>query len=202
MPEALPATISAAVEGIVDEAVLRRLILHIGARPGPVHGRQGKQLLQQRITGYNEAARFEKWAVLVDLDGDADCAPPLVASWLLNPSPTMCFRVAVREVEAWLLADRERLSAFLGVAATRIPPQPESEPNPKKTMVDLAKRSRRRDIRLDMFPRPGSGRMTGPAYSSRLIEFASGTWRPDVAARSSDSLRRCLDCLRRLARGR
>lgn len=91
MPEALPATISAAVEGIVDEAVLRRLILHIGARPGPVHGRQGKQLLQQRITGYNEAARFEKWAVLVDLDGDADCAPPLVASWLLNPSPRCVF---------------------------------------------------------------------------------------------------------------
>ena len=32
----------------------------------------------------------------------------------------MQFRVAVREVEAWLLADRETFADFLGVRAKRI----------------------------------------------------------------------------------
>jgi transposase len=48
--------------------------------------------------------------------------------------------------------------------------------------------------------RHGSGRPVGPAYASRLIEFASSSWRPEVAAQRADSLRRTIDCLRRLAR--
>jgi len=39
-------------------------------------------------------------------------------------------------------------------------------------------------------PRPESGRSEGPAYTSRLIEYAQGTWRPDVAAQHADSLAR------------
>ena len=113
----------------------------------------------------------------------------------------MCFRVAVREVEAWLLGDHEKLATFLGVAVSRIPRDPEAEMDPKTTMVELARRSRRREIREDMVPRPESGRDVGPAYASRLIEFVVGgevSWRLDVASRSSESLRRCLACMRRL----
>jgi hypothetical protein len=36
-------------------------------------------------------------------------------------------------------------------------------------VVELARYSRRRDIREDMVPRPGSGRSVGAAYTSRLI---------------------------------
>ena len=206
MDKLSPVVFSGAVEGIVDEAVLQRLIRYVGARAGPIHGKQGKQFLLQRMDGYNRAAHFTPWVVLVDLDQDAECAPPLRTVWLPSPAPRMGFRVAVREVEAWLLADPETLSAFLGEAASRIPRLPEAEPDPKRTMVDLAGRSRRREIREDMVPRPGSGRSEGPAYASRLIEFALGgrhaCWRPDVAARSSQSLRRCLACMRRLVEAR
>jgi hypothetical protein len=59
----------------------------------------------------------------------------------------------------------------------------------------------RLDIREDMLPRRGSGRPIGPAYTSRMIEFVENNWRPEVAARSSDSLRRCLVRLREIARG-
>jgi hypothetical protein len=113
----------------------------------------------------------------------------------------MCFRVVVREVEAWLLADRERLASFLGVPISRVPRDPESVDDPKGQMVALARRSLRRDIREDMVPRPQSRREVGPAYSSRLIEFADDVvdgWRPLVAAKSSDSLHRCIRCLSRL----
>ena len=196
--------VTGAVEGDVDEAVLRRLVEHVGAMPGPVHGKNGKTYLQQRLGGYNQAAQLSPWVVLVDLDHDADCAPPFRASWLPNPAPYMCFRVAVRMVEAWLLADRERLSRFLSVHASQVPLNPEAVDDPKQSMVDLARQSRRREIREDMVPRPGSGRTVGPAYTSRLIEFVlEGTfgWRPEVAAKLSDSLDRCLDCLRRLVKG-
>ena len=193
------------MEGSVDEAVVRRLIEQVGGISGPVYGRNGKHHLRQRIANYNQAARQLPWVVLVDLDHDAECAPPLRSAWLPALSPHMCFRVAVRQVEAWLLADRERVAKFLSVSASRIPHNPESVEHPKHLLVDLARSSRRRDIREDMVPRPGSGRPVGPAYTARLIEFVISQrtgWRPDVAARFSDSLNRSLRCLRRLKTSR
>ncbi len=193
--------ISAAVEGIVDEAVVRKLMAHTGATPGDVYGKQGKSFLRQRIAGYNNAAQRAPWIILVDLDRDHDCAPLLCNAWLPEPARHLCFRVAVREVEAWLLSDTERLAGFLSVARGKVPPDPEVLETPKTAMVNLARASRRRAIQDDMVPREASGRQVGPAYSSRLIEFVSSYWRPEVAAARSDSLQRAIDCLKRLARG-
>lgn len=193
--------VSAAVEGPVDEAVVRRLIAEVGGSPGKVFGKTGKSSLKNRIKSYNDAARFQPWFVLVDLDQDADCAPNLCRQWLPRISARLCFRVAVREVEAWLLADREQIAKFLSVSKASVPNDPESERDPKQIMVNLASRSRSREIREDMVPRPGSGRAIGPAYTSRLIEFVSSAkaqWQPEAAAERSSSLRRCLECLRRL----
>jgi hypothetical protein len=193
-------TITGAVEGDLDEAVIRRLIFHVGATAGPIHGRNGKAQLRQRVTGYNRAARLSPWVVLVDLDNEESCAPTLVSKWLSDPAPNMCFRVAVRMVESWLLADRDRLAQFLAVPKGRLPANPDSIDNPKQTIVGLAGGSRRRDIRVDMIPRPGSGRSVGPAYTSRLIEFVAGPtaiWQPDAASKASDSLNGCLQRLRR-----
>lgn len=191
--------ISATVEGIVDEAVVKRLIAHAGAEPGTVYGKKGKQDLRKTVRRYNEAARHAPWLVLVDLDADADCAPPFRDQWLPTPAPRMCFRVAVRAVEAWLLADAEALAQFLGVARSRVPAQPETVPDPKQTMVNLARASRRREVRVDMVPGDGSGRQVGPAYTSRMIEFVEKHWRPAVAAKSADSLNRAIRSLKLLA---
>lgn len=202
MPQSGLVVVSGAVEGSVDEAALRRLAREAGIMVGPVHGKKGKNYLQQKISGFNNAARFAPWVVLADLDHDADCAPLLRSSWLPSPADGMCLRIAVREVEAWFLADPERLSGFLGLPASRVPSDPEEEPHPKRTMVGLAGQSSRQAIREDMVPRPGSGRPIGRAYTSRLIEFVNTMWRPEVAARTSDSLRRCLKRLRELAEAR
>jgi hypothetical protein len=193
--------ISAAVEGLIDEAVVKRLILEAGATVGPVYGKQGKKPLRAGINGYNNAGRHRPWIVLVDLDQDADCAPDLCRVWISEKSPKLCFRVAVREVEAWLLSDREGIARFLSVPASRVPIDPESEINPKQTMVNLAAISRRRSIREDMVPRPGSGRSVGPAYTSRLVEFIQSSeplWRPNQAASHCQSLQRCMKCLEQL----
>jgi hypothetical protein len=113
--------ISAAVEGSVDEAVIRRLIGYVGLTPGPIYGKKGKDDLRKKIRAYNLAAQHAPWVILVDLDNDADCAPALRQAWLSNPAPNLCFRVAVRQVEAWLMADRETLAKFLGIPQDKIP---------------------------------------------------------------------------------
>jgi hypothetical protein len=150
---AAPVTIAASVEGDVDEAVARRLILDAGAEPGTIYGKNGKPALRARIRGYSNAARHAPWLVLVDLDRDADCAPPLRRSWLPHPAPRLCFRVAVRQVEAWLMADAHALADHLRVGRSAVPGDPEGLENPKTEVVNLARRSRLRDIRADMVPR-------------------------------------------------
>ena len=190
--------ITAAVEGVTDEAVVERLIDHAGGKVGIVYGKKGKSHLCQKIAGYNNAAFHAPWLVLVDLDADADCAPPLCNTWLPQPAPLLCFRVAVREVEAWLMADAETLAGYMGVPQGRVPGAPEGLDSPKAAMVGLARHSRRKAIRADMVPQKGSGRRVGPAYPSRLIEYAATEWRPGVAAGNAESLRRAIDCLRSL----
>jgi hypothetical protein len=193
--------VSGAVEGLADEAVLRRLIVEAGGEVGPIYGKAGKAHLLKQLGGYNRAAAVAPWVVLIDLDHDASCAPPFRTTCLAMPAGQMCLRVVVREIEAWLLADREHLAKYLGVSVALTPREPEGIADPKGVLVQLARRSRRRDIREDMVPRPGGGRQVGPAYSARLIEFVETRWRPGEAARHADSLRRCRERIQELLAG-
>ena len=201
MPAVEIVPVLGAVEGSLDEAVLLRVVEHVGAFPGPIHGKKGKLALLRRLQGYNRAARHARWVVLIDLDNDEECAPPFRDRHMPEPAAGMCFRVVVREVEAWLLGDRKHIAKYLSVPLSRVPHRPDEIPDPKRFMVDLAARSRRRDIFEDMVPRPGSGRAVGSAYTSRMIEFVSDEtagWRPDIAAESSDSFSRFLARLHEL----
>ena len=195
-------SISGATEGIVDEAVLGRLLSDAGGMLDRRFGRQGKRYLIDNLAGYNAAARREPWVVLIDLNGQYSCAPELVADILPISEQYMSFRVAVREVEAWLLADSARMAEFLAVPAHRVPTNPDAIDQPKECVVDLARKSRRRAIREDMVPIPGGGRSVGPAYTSRLIEFIQDPagWRPSVAAAESESLGRCRNAIDDLIR--
>ncbi len=197
--------ITAAVEGSLDQAVVQRVVEDMGGALGPVHGRKGKRYLRDKLSGFNNAARFSPWVVLVDLDEDAECAPELRRDWLPQPADRMLFRIAVREVEAWIFGDPDRLSRFLRVQRGRVPTNPEALMDGKRAMVDLGRLSRSRDIQEDMVPSPGSGRTVGSGYSSRLSEFVldrTDGWRPRVSADACNSLRRLLARLSALAEGR
>jgi hypothetical protein len=188
-------TIDVAVEGDIDEAVVRRLIALAGGDVSRVYIGPGKPAVVRNLSGYNNAARYSPWAVLVDLDSDCDCAPPCRDRWLPYPAPLMSFRIAVRAVEAWLLADRERIAHFLRVRPARVPGDPERLDDPKSEVVAVARHSTSRRIREDLVPRPESGRRVGPLYASSIIRFVQDVesgWRPDVACRLSDSLARCM----------
>ncbi len=193
-----PIVVTAAVEGLTDEALLKRICAFVGTKIGQVYGRHGKSYILARLSGYNHSANFRHWVVLLDLDHDGACVPDVLPNWLPNPARLMRLRVAVRELEAWLLADPERIGRFLGVPAGEIPGNPDEVADPKRLIVDLARRSRRRAVREDIVPLAGSGQPVGPAYTSRMIEFVQDTesgWRPEIAATNSDSLARCISAI-------
>jgi hypothetical protein len=198
-----PISVSGAVEGPSDEHVLRRIVEAKGGLVHRVQVPQGKSNLRSRLPGYNASAQRQPWLVLVDLNGSHPCPASLVQDWLPAPSHFMRFRVVVRSIESWLLADRERFASFFGVAASRVPPSPDDLSNPRQALLATVAWSRRRAVREDMLPRPGSGRSVGSAYTSRLIEYTSNAgigWRPDEASTRSPSLARCLERLEELTR--
>ena len=196
-------TVFGAVEGVLDEAVLRRLALDTGIHVAAVFGKSGKPHLKDKLRGYNQAARISPWIVLIDLDNDYECAPSLRAEWLPTPAQHMYLRVAVRTVESWLLADRSGIAAFLSVATSRVPRIVDDLENPKQTLIGLARGSRSSAVREDMVPRPGSGASIGPAYTSRMSEFVGtpgrGRWNPESAAQVSASLSKCIRAMKELS---
>lgn len=195
-----PIVLSAAVEGDLDEVALRRLIAEAGLPIGKVYGKAGKDHLRNRVQDYNKAARFTPWIVLMDLDREADCAAALCRSWLPEPAPKLILRVAVRALEAWFLADVEAISEYFDAPRDRVPLVPDEEPDPKRSLIELARRSRQARIREAMTP--SVGRRVGPLYSLRMTEFVERYWNPEAAALRSDSLKRCRLRLRELAQAR
>jgi hypothetical protein len=185
------AIVTAALEGTSDIPVVRKLLDATGHELGVVHGLKGKTFLNANIHGYNNAAKYAPWLVVRDMDHDAPCPGELASRLLPQPAAKMLFRIAVREVESWILADPERLAVFLSVTASLVPQDPDALEDPKEILVNLARRSRRKAIRDDMTPTSGAS-VIGPAYGSRVAEFATAHWRPNVAALRSPSLRRCM----------
>ena len=193
-------SVTVAIEGASDEGVARSLLREVGVGHHIFTGRSGKSSLLKKLKSYNAAAQHMPWLVLVDLDDDFPCAPAAVEAWLNGDGlgAQMCLRVAVTEMEAWLLADADAIASFLGVNRSLIPLDPDGLPDPKGTIINLARRSTRRAVREGLVPRDGSGASVGPTYVSDINGFAEGRWRPQVARAASPSLDRALRALDRL----
>lgn len=162
------------VEGITDEAVLRAVLRCVDAELGEVHGKRGKEDIRKRIIGYNKAAHYSPWIVLVDLDQEADCAPALRSNWIGETASQMVFRIAVRSIESWLMSDAERFAEYFRISHDLIPGDTDALEHPKQVLIDLARKSSSRQVREGMIPRPQGGRKVGRLYPSYLIEFAEG----------------------------
>ncbi|MDP1827610.1 MAG: hypothetical protein Q8L48_30340 [Archangium sp.] len=183
-------------EGPTDEPLARALMDDAGLAVFLAKSAQGKTKLDAQLAKYAAAAERQPWFILRDLDQDAPCAPAWIegrpkARWF-------CLRLAVRETEAWLLADRERFAEFFRVAPTRVPLDPDGLADPKRTLVDLVRHSTSSRLKRDIVPADGAHSQVGPGYVTAIVEFASQHWRLAVAAQRSDSLRRARLALRGL----
>lgn len=202
-----PIPIYLAVEDELSKVLLSVLLKQISGDfiVVMIFERGGFGYLRKNIEKFNEAAKACPWIVLTDLDTE-ECAPLLIQKWLSHAPkhPHLLFRVAVREVESWLLAHRE---AFAKVASIRldtaeklIQTPTDQIPNPKEFLIQIVERySRSRDFRADIVPRRGSSAKVGPNYNGRLSEFVLGSWHVGKAMERSDSLRRTVLALRNFA---
>jgi hypothetical protein len=185
--------INLAVEDSLSETVLRKL-LEATKRDfsvGYVYGRGGNGYLRKTIEGWNNAAKGTPLLLLTDLDME-ECPLSLISKWLSTAKQhNLLFRVAVREVEAWLLADAG-LATYLSVASRLMPENPESVDDPKAEVIKLASRSRSSELRRSLIPRPGSTAKQGPGYNSCLEEFVRKSWDVNRARQRSASLDRTL----------
>lgn len=195
MGRGVPTFFSGVVEGPVDEAALRRMASVVGANILAVYVQNGKSHLLSKFHAYNDAARHANWFVLLDLDHDAACAPEFLQERLSPPSVHMRARVAVREIEAWFLADRERVATYLSVPIGKIPERPDEVEDVKQTLVDIARASRKREIRAAIVPTAQGRREVGPGYVGAMTQFVE-IWDPIRAARQSPSLDRALRAMR------
>jgi hypothetical protein len=189
--------VNLAVEDELSEAVLRRLLdsANRGYAVGATHGRRGSGYLKSSIASWNRAAQFVPIVVLTDLDSRA-CPNTLIDSWLEEPQhPNLVLRVAVREVEAWLLADRSGLAQFLRVPEKRLPLDPDALLDAKAALIDVARRSRSVGVRERIVPRQGSTAEQGREYNSCLCEFVRADWKIHEAAAASASLKRTIERL-------
>lgn len=179
-------------EGVVDLALARKVLAQHNHSVVNEYDRGGKNGIDASLKGYANASRQCNWLVLRDLNSDALCAPELLNGLFPNKHqfPDFHLRIAVREIEAWILGDRAGWARFLGIAAARVPIAPETLVRPKETLVQLASQSRHRFIREGLVPREGSGRRVGPEYNSILVDFIKEIWSLDIAIASCNSLAR------------
>lgn len=193
-----PIPINLAVEDAISEAVIQRVLRESRKNyvPATIYNRGGNGYLRRIITGFNNAAKGTPFLVLTDLD-KYECPPVLIADWLKNPKhPNLLLRVAVTEVEAWLLADRQGVAAFLGLGVGLVPENVEQIMDPKGELVRLASRSRKREIRTDICPKKNTTAKVGPNYNFQLVSFVTHTWNVNAAMEKSESLYRLMERLK------
>jgi hypothetical protein len=136
---------------------------------------------------------------LTDLDTRV-CAVDMIRDWFAIPDndelslpDKVIFRVAVREVESWILADRAAWSQYIGIPACNFSAAPDSLCDPKQHLLDVVRTKGNRKVHKEMLP-TGSANV-GPRYNEVLCTFVESKWSPTRASANSPSLDRAIRSL-------
>ncbi|CAB3782343.1 hypothetical protein [Paraburkholderia caffeinilytica] len=148
---------------------------------------------KQKILAMNNVARNVMPVLMI---ADADQAPCVVTqrnSWLpRDVSQRLSMRLAVKEAEAWVLADHIGFSKFAVVSKDLFPGNPEMEPDPKQALLALVKKSKRRELRDEMLPGKGATSPVGLGYNIHMTEFVKNHWNVGRAVDRAPSLARAI----------
>lgn len=190
------------VEDGLTDAVSTKILEHFGIEIVKRVIYEGNSYLEQKAQSYNQAAHEECGVfMLTDLDSPKICPPTLIQSWVKSHLNHWFFlRVAVMEVESWIMADRQAMSEFLKVSIDHIPRNTDEIAAPKEFLVSLVRRSKSAGLRRTLVPgRNNKTAKVGNEYNPRLIQFVREHWDLERAATASPSLKRTLD---RISQGR
>lgn len=193
--------VALATEDALSEAIGQRLVKDSAGQLSValLLRRDGFGYLKSKIRNFCELARRMPVLLITDLDNE-QCPMTLIGTWSRHdvvPDQLM-FRVAVRQIESWLLADREGLASFLTVSVQRLPGNPDDLTDAKRFLLQLASRAPRQ-IRDELVADPDATAAQGLGYNALLSSFVRSRWNPSRAARRSDSLARARSRLTELA---
>jgi hypothetical protein len=180
--------IAVATEDELSEQVATRLITDAGLKVSMTLRRNGNGYLRGSLSKFASMAVHAPLLLITDLDNQRSPAH-LWTLWgnNLKKPPGLLFHVAVREIEAWLLADHEGMKKLLGAKIGKLPNNPEELIDPKASLLSLASKAPR-SIRNDLVGERNSMAAQGLGYNAVLGTFARTLWRPEDAAERSPSL--------------
>jgi len=157
----------------------------------------GANRFRDEIPRMNNAANHFPVLMVADAD-QAPCVVTQVRSWLPpRKSHNLLLRLAVREAESWVLADSAAFAAFAAVSPAKVPRRPDELEDPKRFLLNLVTKSKRRDLKAEMLPR-NSRSSIGLGYNLHLETFVRDHWSAARAAEQSPSLARALPRVRAL----
>ncbi len=181
--------IAIATEDILSETLCLRLIKELDGKltPGLLLRKSGFGYLKSNMRKWCELSNTIPVFLLTDLD-NTQCPSKLIQSWVgLNKKPeNLLIRVAVKEIESWLIADHEAIQHLLG-SSGRLPNNPDEIEDPKQYLLNLARKAPR-EIRNDLLNVTSRGLKQGLGYNNLLTEFVTNRWNPERAAARSKSL--------------
>lgn len=197
----LPIHVSLVVEGQTDERVLTKIINTY--TPGLVintcFGKRGIAYIREKAHGFAKTASSQSpYICLIDLDRE-DCPLKVIGDCLPDGGHDFfVLRVAVKEVEAWLLADAHNMARFLSAPSDKIPRYPDQCADPKRDLIDLARRHGNTKLKRNLVPDEGSSAKVGRSYGSEIDRFIIEHWDIAAAQENSPSLRRAIAAVQRL----
>ncbi|MDO9618642.1 MAG: DUF4276 family protein [Pseudomonas sp.] len=196
-----PRHVALATEDELSEAVGQKLIsMTNGKLAATLLLRQGGQgYLYKRIKNFCEMSAHQPVILITDLDNSKH-PHELITKWLgkLQKPKQLIIRIAVREIESWVLSDHAAINTLLGKSIGKIPENPDTLADPKSTLLSLAKKAPR-EIKADLVAQSGTVARQGYGYNRVLIEFIKESWCPIRASERSDSLKRAIHRIQELA---
>lgn len=184
-----------ATEDTLSEAVAKKLILDLDRSINievSIPGR-GANGLRSKLATLLRTSRYYPVLMIADLDS-AECPPSLISNWMggMSLTPNFLFRVSVREIESWVLADAISFSEYSGVPIHRITCNPDSLADPKAELMRLVDRHGERQVKRDLLPMRGSGASKGLGYNNSLSFYVANSWSSRRASLNSGSLDRSI----------
>lgn len=191
------------VEDRLSHAVATKILQHFDIEIARAVIYEGNSYLQRKAQSYNQAAHQECGVfMLTDLDSPKICPFTLIQSWVKGRLNRWFFlRVAVMEIESWIMADRQGVSEFLSIPTNRIPQNTDEIASPKEFLISLARMSKNIRLREALVPAQNDkSTKTGNQYNPQLSQFVRDHWNIERAAAVSPSLQRTLDRLHQARR--
>lgn len=193
------------VEDEPTKAVLNKIIDYVNSQSlnsffffnGEPTIMRGCGNLKKTASRFLRAERAGIWSIFVtDLD-QFESAQCLCNDWFglacpgLLPSQ-MIFRIAVREVESWIMADKEGIARFFNVSVANFTDTPDKIPDPKQYIFNIIRSKCRSKRFKEMLPLRGQA--IGIEYNPLIVGFIVEHWNIENAMSNSPSLKRAIQC--------